>query len=64
MATPNLGPTELPAEAQTGHMIPYTTAKQQWDRHRAIIEHLYREKNKTLKEVMSIMERDHQFKAT
>ncbi|MCJ1247032.1 hypothetical protein MMC30_004243 [Trapelia coarctata] len=64
METTGLGSAELSMEVPAGRVLPYTTSKQEWDRHRATIEDLYREKNKTLTEVISIMERNHHFKAT
>lgn len=64
METTGLGSVESSMEVAAGRALPYITSRQEWDAHRATIEHLYREKNKTLKEVMSIMEREHQFKAT
>jgi len=64
METTGLGSIELSMEVAAGRTLPYITSRQEWDGHRATIEHLYRERNKTLTEVMSIMEREHQFKAT
>jgi hypothetical protein len=41
----------------------YATAED-WERHRALFEYLYRDENKTLKEVMSIMKERYGFNAT
>lgn len=35
-----------------------------WERHRTVITQLYDSQNRTLKQVIEIMERDHDFHAT
>jgi hypothetical protein len=42
----------------------WATTSQEWSSQRARIKKLYLEEGKTLKEVMHIMSRDHNFRAT
>ncbi len=64
MATSSLGSVDLTARALEGTSLPYSVSKHEWESHRATFERLYGDENKTLKEVMSIMERDYNLKAT
>jgi hypothetical protein len=43
---------------------PWRTSEADWEPFKARIRQLYFEDNRTLKDVMTIMERDHGFKAT
>ena len=42
----------------------WRTSGEDWESHRTRIRQLYSEENRTLKDVMGIMEREHGFKAT
>jgi hypothetical protein len=42
----------------------YRSSTKDWDVQRPIIEHLYSTEDKNLKEVMEIMENEHEFHAT
>jgi hypothetical protein len=42
----------------------WRTSEEDWEDHRARIRRLYLEEDRTLKDVMAIMEREHGFKAT
>jgi hypothetical protein len=50
--------------AQTTVSTRWAKTEECWVSHRDIIERLYLEENKTLKEVMEKMEREYKFKAT
>jgi hypothetical protein len=55
-----------PANAATMSMssTKWPTSEEDWEPHRARIRKLYLEEDRPLKEVMAIMEREHDFKAT
>jgi hypothetical protein len=42
----------------------WVTSEKAWNSQRDVIKELYLQQDKTLKEVMAIMEREHHFKAT
>jgi hypothetical protein len=42
----------------------WATSEKDWNSQRGVIKELYFQQDKTLKEVMAIMEREHLFKAT
>lgn len=52
------------AEAQSGEQELQWATNQDWEKHRPEITSLYRDENKTLKEVMAFMEEQYQFRAT
>jgi hypothetical protein len=58
---PELGDQELD---QSGIPVKWPTTPQDWNEQRCLVKRLYLDENRTLKEVMSIMERNHGFKAT
>jgi hypothetical protein len=42
----------------------WATSEKDWNSQRSVIKELYLQQDKTLREVMAIMEREHHFKAT
>lgn len=66
MATTGLGFIEEQEEWDATNSLPLERRPTQhdWNTHRVRLRQLYLEEDKTLKEVMAIMERDHGFKPT
>lgn len=63
-AAAQAGPSEACASDSPTSAVHPPPPQEQWNSMRAIITRLYKDQNRTLKETIEIMEREHQFYAT